>query len=225
MSAIAERYEAVRRRVRDAADAVGRDPDGVTIVAVTKTVGVTEVQKAIAAGIADFGENRVQEFVGKHALFPDVRWHFIGTLQSNKVQHVVGKACLIHSVDSDKLLERIDRVAQAIGVVQPVLLEVNVSREESKHGMSPEEAEEVLARGSQLPGVEIRGLMTMAPYARPESVRWVFSDLRGLFESLSAMRFNGVELSELSMGMTNDFEVAIEEGATMVRIGRAIFGR
>jgi len=211
--------------VRDAADAVGRDPDGVTIVAVTKTVGVTEVQNAIAAGIADFGENRVQEFVGKHALFPDVRWHFIGTLQSNKVQHVVGKACLIHSVDSDKLLERIDRVAQAIGVVQPVLLEVNVSREESKHGMSPEEAEEVLARGSQLPGVEIRGLMTMAPYARPESVRWVFSDLRGLFESLSAMRFNGVDLSELSMGMTNDFEVAIEEGATIVRIGRAIFGR
>ena len=211
--------------MRDAADAVGRDPDGVTIVAVTKTVGVTEVQKAIAAGIADFGENRVQEFVGKHALFPDVRWHFIGTLQSNKVQHVVGKACLIHSVDSDKLLERIDRVAQAIGVVQPVLLEVNVSREESKHGMSPEEAEEVLARGSQLPGVEIRGLMTMAPYARPESVRWVFSDLRGLFESLSAMRFNGVDLSELSMGMTNDFEVAIEEGATIVRIGRAIFGR
>jgi len=211
--------------VRDAADAVGRDPDGVTIVAVTKTVGVTEVQKAIAAGIADFGENRVQEFVGKHALFPDVRWHFIGTLQSNKVQHVVGKACLIHSVDSDKLLERIDRVAQAIGVVQPVLLEINVSREESKHGMSPEEAEEVLARGSQLPGVEIRGLMTMAPYARPESVRWVFSDLRGLFESLSAMRFNGVDLSELSMGMTNDFEVAIEEGATIVRIGRAIFGR
>ena len=225
MSAVAERYEAVRRRARDAADAVGRDPDDVAVVAVTKTVGVTEVRNAIAAGIADFGENRVQEFVGKHALFPEVRWHFIGTLQSNKVQHVVGKACLIHSVDSAKLLERIDRVAQAIGVVQPVLLEIDVSHEESKHGMSPEEAEEVLARASQLPGVQIRGLMTMAPYARPESVRWVFSDLRGLFESLSAMRFNGVDLSELSMGMTNDFEVAIEEGATIVRIGRAIFGR
>lgn len=215
----------MRRRVRDAADAVGRDPDDVTIVAVTKTVGVAEVRNAIAAGIADFGENRVQEFVGKRGLFPQVRWHFIGTLQSNKVQHVVGKACLIHSVDSLRLLERIDRVAEAMGVVQPVLLEVNVSHEETKHGMQPEEAEEALARGSHLAGVEIGGLMTMAPYARPESVRWVFRDLRSLFESLSAMRFNGVELSELSMGMTNDFEVAIEEGATIVRIGRAIFGR
>ena len=225
MSAIAERYEAVRWRVRDAADAVGRDPDDVAIVAVTKTVGVVEVTNAIAAGITDFGENRVQEFVGKHGLFPQVRWHFIGTLQSNKVQHVVGKAVLIHSVDSLRLLERIDRVAEAMGVVQPVLLEVNVSHEETKHGMRPEEAEEALDHGSRLAGVEIRGLMTMAPYSRPESVRWVFRDLRNLFESLSAMRFNGVELSELSMGMTNDFEVAIEEGATMVRIGRAIFGR
>jgi hypothetical protein len=225
VSAIAERYEAVRWRVRDAADAVGRDPDDVAIVAVTKTVGVVEVTNAIAAGITDFGENRVQEFVGKHGLFPQVRWHFIGTLQSNKVQHVVGKAVLIHSVDSLRLLERIDRVAEAMGVVQPVLLEVNVSHEETKHGMRPEEAEEALDHGSRLAGVEIRGLMTMAPYSRPESVRWVFRDLRNLFESLSAMRFNGVELSELSMGMTNDFEVAIEEGATMVRIGRAIFGR
>lgn len=225
MSAIAERYEAVRRRVRDAADAVGRDPHDVTIVAVAKTVGPAEVRKAIAAGIRDFGENRVQEFVGKHGLFPEVRWHFVGTLQSNKVQHVVGKACLIHSVDSVRLLERIDRVAQAMGIVQPVLLEVNVSGEPSKHGFAIEEVEEAVALGAKLPGVDVRGLMTMAPLARPESVRWVFRRLHDLFESLAAMRFNGVDLTELSMGMTNDFEVAIEEGATIVRIGRAIFGR
>lgn len=225
MSQIAERYDAVRCRIRDAADAAGRDPGEITVVAVAKTVGPPEVRAAMAAGVTDFGENRVQEFEAKHGLFPDARWHFIGTLQSNKVQHVVGKACLIHSVDSIKLLERIDRVAGALGVVQPVLLQVNVAHEASKHGMDRIEVEDALRASLELPGVAVRGLMTIAPYARPESVRWVFRDLRDLFESLSAMRFNGVELADLSMGMTNDFGVAIEEGATIVRIGRAIFGR
>ncbi|MDO8880696.1 MAG: YggS family pyridoxal phosphate-dependent enzyme [Coriobacteriia bacterium] len=226
MSQVAERYDAVRRRVCDAADAVGRDADEIAIVAVAKTVGPPEVRDAIAAGVTDFGENRVQEFVAKRGLFPDVRWHFIGTLQSNKVQHVVGKAHLIHSVDSAHLLERVDRVASAMGVVQPVLLQVNVAHEVSKHGMTPDEAVDVLRRSLDLPAVDVRGLMTIAPFAsRAESIRWVFRDLRGLFESLDAMRFNGVEMTELSMGMTNDLEVAIEEGATIVRIGRAIFGR
>ena len=225
MSQIAERYASVRRRVADAADAVGRDADEVRIVAVAKTVGPPEVRDAIAAGVTDFGENRVQEFVAKRGLFPEARWHFIGTLQSNKVQHVVGKAYLIHSVDSVHLLERIDRVAGAMGVVQPVLLQVNVAGEASKHGLDPDDVADVLRRSTELPGVDVRGLMTMAPLSRAESVRWVFRDLRRLFESLAAMRFNGVELTELSMGMTNDFEVAIEEGATIVRIGRAVFGR
>jgi hypothetical protein len=225
VSQIAERYASVRRRVADAADAVGRDADEVRIVAVAKTVGPPEVRDAIAAGVTDFGENRVQEFVAKRGLFPEARWHFIGTLQSNKVQHVVCKAYLIHSVDSVHLLERIDRVAGAMGVVQPVLLQVNVAGEVSKHGLDPDDVADVLRRSTELPGVDVRGLMTMAPLSRAESVRWVFRDLRRLFESLAAMRFNGVELTELSMGMTNDFEVAIEEGATIVRIGRAVFGR
>ncbi len=225
MSAITERYSSVRRRVCDAADAVGRDAAGITIVAVTKTVGPGEVREAIAAGMTDFGENRVQEFVAKHGLFPQARWHFIGTLQSNKVQHVVGKAHLIHSVDSIHLLERIARLAEAHEVVQPVLLQVSVSGEESKHGMHPHQVEEALSVAAGLPGVRVRGLMTMAPLGRPESARWVFHDLRALFESLTAMRFNGTRLTELSMGMTNDFEVAVEEGATIVRVGRAIFGR
>lgn len=225
MSRIAERYEAVRRRVCDAADAVGRDASDVTIVAVAKTVGPVEVRAAIAAGATDFGENRTQEFTAKHGLFPDVRWHFIGTLQSNKVQHVVGKAALIHSVDSAALLRRIDRVADGMGVVQPVLLQVNISHEESKHGLDRIEVEELLHAATEMPAVSIRGLMTMAPFARAESVRWVFHDLRTLFESLAAMRFTGVELTELSMGMTNDFPVAVEEGATIVRVGRAIFGK
>jgi len=225
VSQVAERYESIRGRVCDAADAVGRDADEITIVAVAKTVGPPEVRAAIAAGITDFGENRVQEFVAKYGLFPDSNWHFIGTLQTNKVQHVVGKACLIHSVDSLKLLERIDRVAGALGVVQPVLLQVNVSHEDSKHGIDRLETEEMLRASLDMPGVAVRGLMTIAPLGRAESVRWVFRDLHDLFESLAAMRFNGVELTELSMGMSNDFGVAIEEGATIVRIGRAIFGR
>jgi len=225
VSAVAERYESIRRRVCDAADAAGRDADDITIVAVAKTVGPPEVRDAIAAGVTDFGENRVQEFVAKHGLFPQARWHFIGTLQSNKAQHVVGRAHLIHSVDSIHLLERIDRIADTMGVVQPVLLQVNVAHEDSKHGLTPDEAAEVLRASLELPAVEVKGLMTMAPYARAESVRWVFHDLRELFESLASLRFNGVEMTELSMGMTNDFEVAVEEGATIVRIGRAIFGR
>lgn len=225
MSQIAERYEQVRCRVRDAADCAGRDPADITIVAVAKTVGPPEVRAAIAAGVTDFGENRVQEFVAKHGLFPEARWHFIGTLQSNKAQHVVGHAALIHSVDSLGLLERIDRIAGTRGVVQPVLLQVNISHESSKHGVDRAEVEEMVAASLELPNVRVDGLMTIAPFQRPESVRWVFRDMRDLFESIAAMRFNGVELTDLSMGMTNDFEVAIEEGATIVRIGRAIFGR
>lgn len=209
----------------DAADAAGRDPDGITIVAVTKNVGVSEIKQAIAVGIRDFGENRVQEFLGKYGLFPDVRWHFIGTLQSNKVKDVVGRAALIHSVDSVSLLARIDRIASERRVVQPVLLQVNVSGEATKHGFRPDEVEDALRAAAQLTSVRVDGLMTIAPLARPEQVRWVFRGLADLFASLSALRFNGIEMHELSMGMSNDYRVAIEEGSTIIRVGRAIFGK
>lgn len=225
MSAIAERYVAVCSAVRDAADAADRDPDEITVVAVTKNVGITEVRRAVSAGCVDFGENRVQEFLGKYGLFPDVRWHFIGTLQTNKVKDVVGRAHLIHSVESLRLLEHIDRVAEAHGIVQDVLLQVNISGEQSKHGMLPEEAEEALRASLEMPGVRVRGLMTIAPFGKPEDVRWVFRDTALLFASLASMRFNGIELTDLSMGMTNDYKVAIEEGSTIIRVGRAIFGR
>jgi pyridoxal phosphate enzyme (YggS family) len=225
VSAVAERYSAVLRQVADAADLADRDPRDVTVVAVTKTVGVSEVRQAIAAGMTDFGENRAPEFVGKRGLFPDVAWHFIGTLQTNKVKQVVGLASLIHSVDSMHLLGAIDRRAREIEVVQPVLLQVNVSHETSKHGMRYEEAEDAVQAAFGMPGVRIDGLMTMAPLARSESVRWVFRECAVWFGRLQALHCDGVELMELSMGMTNDFPVAIEEGATIVRIGRAIFGR
>lgn len=225
MSAIAQRYEAVRRRVADAADCAGRSGDDVRIIAVTKTVGPAEVKAASDAGIRDFGENRVQEFTGKYGLFPDLNWHFIGTLQTNKVKDLIGRAHLIHSVDTEHLLTTIDRRAAVAGVVQPVLIQVNISGEGSKHGISPVELPDVLSVASDAENVEVRGLMTMAPFVRPEDARWVFRELRELRDSLSTLGLNGVELVELSMGMSNDFEVAVEEGATIVRVGRAIFGR
>ena len=225
MPAIASRYEAVRRQVADAADCVDRDPSEVLIVAVTKTHGVESIRKALVAGVRDFGENRVQEFLGKYGLFPTANWHFIGTLQTNKAKDVVGRACLIHSVDSVKLLAEIDRRATAAGVVQPVLLEVNISGEASKHGFLPADVREALIEASRMPGVHVRGLMTMAPFGRPQDARWVFRELRELRDSLREMPLNGVELVELSMGMSNDFRVAVEEGATIVRVGGAIFGR
>jgi pyridoxal phosphate enzyme (YggS family) len=172
-----------------------------------------------------FGENRAQEFVGKHALFPDMDWHFIGTLQTNKVKQVVGRAGLIHSVDSLRLLRVVEHLAHEADVVQPVLLQVNVSGEGSKHGMCFEEAEEALRAGAASESVVVRGLMTMAPFGKPEAVRWVFRECAAWLGRLQSLHVDTGELTELSMGMTNDFAVAVEEGATIVRIGRAIFGR
>lgn len=225
MASIALRYEAVRTQVADAADACGRHASDVTIVAVTKTVGVAEIRAALAAGVHDLGENRVQEFLGKYGLFPEARWHFIGTLQTNKVKDVVGKAHLIHSVDSMKLLSHIERRAAEYGVIQPVLLQVNVSGEASKHGFVPADLPDALVDASRMESVEVRGLMTMAPLARAEDVRWVFRELREVRDALRATQPDRVELDELSMGMSGDFRVAVEEGATIVRIGRSIFGR
>lgn len=209
----------------DAADCAGRSPDDVSIVAVTKNVGIEDIRGAMAAGASEFGENRVQEFLGKYGLFPDVHWHFIGTLQRNKVKDVVGKTALIHSVDSVKLLREIDRRAGERGVVQDVLLQVNAAGEQAKHGFEPREVGDALVDAASLSHVHVRGLMTMAPLARAEDVRWVFRSLRELAESLRDSLPDGVELDELSMGMSNDFRVAVEEGATIVRLGRVIFGK
>ncbi len=225
MSAIAERYRKVLREIADAADVAGRDPAEITLVAVSKTVGVSEIAQAAAAGVHDFGENRALEFTGKQGLFPRERWHFIGTLQSNKAKQVVGRAALIHSIDSAGLLDAVDRRAREAGVVQPVLLQVSVSGEVSKHGMTFEEAEDAVRGAHEMPGVSIRGLMTMAPLGRPESTRWVFRECAEWMGRLQSLHCDAAELTELSMGMSNDFGVAIEEGATIVRVGRALFGR
>lgn len=222
-SGIAHRYQNVEKRVAAACQRAGRDVSDVRIVAVSKTVGLDEVEEAIGAGIHDFGENRARPFSQKVETFPGERWHFIGKLQTNKVRDVVGRAMLIHSVDSVHLLEAISRYADKRGNDQRLLIEVNVSGEESKSGFAPAEVAEALDAASKLPHVKVLGLMTMAPQGDLEVARQTFAGLRELRDELAPKYSGNVELKELSMGMSEDFEVGIEEGATIIRVGRTIF--
>lgn len=223
-ASIAEQYSSITARVAAACRRAGRSPEEVTIVGVTKTKPTATVRAAAEAGIVDVGENYVQELVAKHdELGGIVRWHFIGSLQRNKVRSIIPFVHIIHAVDSERLGVEIDRQAQAAGRRVPVLLQVNTSDEKSKHGVTPAEAADLARRLSSLPGIELRGLMTLAAFLDdPEAVRPMFALLRTTRDRIE--RELGLHLPELSMGMTNDFEVAVEEGSTMVRIGTAIFG-
>lgn len=220
---LAERYARVLDRIAGAAGRAGRDPDEVTLVAVSKTWPADVLKEAAGAGVEVFGENRAQELREKHAVLGDrVRWHFVGPLQSNKVRHVVGVAELVHSVDRYGLAEAIGRRARSLGVVQDVLIEVNVGGEVTKHGVEPAGAARLAEEVAALEGVAVRGLMAIPPrVADPEAVRPYFRDLVGLREVVTR---SVPEATELSMGMSADFEQAIEEGATIVRVGEAIFG-
>ncbi|HQZ88857.1 MAG TPA: YggS family pyridoxal phosphate-dependent enzyme [Thermomicrobiales bacterium] len=221
---IAARIAAVEGRITLAAERAGRDPSEITLVGVSKTVGRADVDAAYAAGMRHFGENRIQDALVKFEDSPDdLVLHLIGSLQTNKVRHAVGRFQLIHSVDRLSLVDALQARCEAASVTQPILLQVNVAREEQKHGCDPDDAaamvEAVLARKN----LELRGLMTMAPLtATPEEARPVFAELRQLRDRLKR-DFPGSNLADLSMGMTNDYEVAVEEGATIVRVGRAIF--
>lgn len=218
-----ERLDAVRERIAAACTRTGRDPDAVTLVAVTKTFGAHVVLEAADHGITDVGENRAQELREKAVVVGDrVRWHFIGPLQTNKAKHVVGLAELIHSVDRPALATEIDRRARARGLVQDVLVEVNVAREAAKQGCDPAVAIALARDIDALENVRVRGLMAMAPFtAHPKASRPYFEELRSL-RDLLVEEVPGA--AHLSMGMTRDFEVAVEEGATIVRVGEAIFG-
>jgi hypothetical protein len=216
--------EVVRSRIAAASARAGRSPDAVRIVAVTKGHPLERAREAVAEGLLDLGENRVQEALGKQAAWPDapVRWHMIGHLQRNKVRLVVGRFALIHSLDSMRLADALDAAAAAAGVVQDVLLEVNAGREPQKTGAMPEEAPPLLAHAAALRHLAVRGLMTIAPYTGDVDVqRRVFRELRLLRDSLAT---STLELAVLSMGMSGDFEMAVEEGATMVRLGTILFG-
>lgn len=204
----------------------GRDPATVRLVAVSKTHPAAAVQAAAVAGQTLFGESYVQEFLAKaEAVDFPVQWHFIGHLQSNKARYLPGKVAMIHSVDRFSLAEEIDRQWRARGLTAEVLIEVNLGGESSKSGVSEAELEPLLRRLSALPHLAVRGLMTLPPYCDdPEEVRPYFSRLRELAARIETLALPGVAMRELSMGMSHDFTVAIEEGATLVRIGTAIFG-
>jgi hypothetical protein len=222
---ICKNVKNVKKAIEKACAISKRDPDKVTLVTVTKTVGPVEMKQALACGCRDFGENRVQDFLEKHELFGDkARFHMIGHLQTNKVKYIVGKACLIHSVDSPHLLREIEKRAASADVVQDVLLQLDISGEEGKFGAGLDEMHCMIEENENNKHVRIRGLMTMAPFEEdPERVRWVFRKLRNVLVDTGKKTFYNTNMEYTSMGMSNDFKVAVEEGADIVRVGSAIF--
>ncbi|MCH8312373.1 MAG: YggS family pyridoxal phosphate-dependent enzyme [Nitrospinae bacterium] len=224
---ISANLEWVKSRIAEAASKAGSPPETIRLVAVSKTVSVEKIIEAHEAGAELFGENRVQEALEKiERLGQDgPNWHFIGHLQKNKVNQLLGRFDLIHSVDSAALAQVINEKSLARNLITPVLIQVNVSGEASKFGMAPNELESALRALSKLVAVRVEGLMTIPPYAPdPEKSRNVFARLRELRDQMDELGMEGICLKELSMGMSNDFAVAIEEGATLVRVGSAIFG-
>lgn len=223
---LAENLQNVEERIQAACARANRDRNEVTLIAVSKTKPVSMLEEVYAEGIRCFGENKVQELTEKHDKLPsDVKWHMIGHLQRNKVKYIVDKVDLIHSVDSVRLAETIEQEAVKKDVIVPVLVEVNVAEEDSKFGLKVNEVLSIIEEISKFPHIRIKGLMTIAPYVEnPEENRPVFARLRKLSVDIAEKNIDNVSVEILSMGMTNDYEVAIEEGATMVRVGTGIFG-
>ena len=223
---VCENYKVIEKKVEQACIRAGRKKEDVTLIAVSKTKPISMIQELLPLGVRDFGENKVQELTEKEELLPkDIRWHMIGHLQRNKVKYEVGKACMIHSVDSLRLAEEISKEALKKQISVPILVEVNVAGEESKFGVSVQEAPSLIEQICCLPGLQVKGLMTIAPYVEdPEENRIVFRNLRKLSVDIREKNFDNVTMDILSMGMTGDYEVAIEEGATHVRVGTGIFG-
>lgn len=216
----------VEKNIEQACKNAGRSRDEVTLIAVSKTKPVEMLQEIYDENIRDFGENKVQELCSKMEQLPsDIRWHMIGHLQRNKVKYIVDKVAMIHSVDSLRLAETIEKEAEKKNVVVPILIEVNVAQEESKFGLKPEEVLSFIEQIASFPHIQIKGLMTIAPYVEnAEENREIFRELKKLSVDIAAKNINNVTMSVLSMGMTGDYMVAVQEGATMVRVGTGIFG-
>ncbi len=224
---IAQRVESVLSAIRSAAEKAGRRPDSIRLVAATKTVTADRIREGIGAGLSILGENRVQEAIPKVEALAQapVRWHFIGHLQRRKVRSVVGIFELIHSVDSLELAQEIDRRAGEASRPQAILLEVNIGGETTKGGFHQDGFVQLVSTMAALSNIQIKGLMAIPPpTAEPESARTYFVRLRELAEAIAAQRIPGVAMDELSMGMSNDYDIAVQEGATLVRVGSAIFG-
>lgn len=224
---IAQNIEIVKTNIEKACIRVGRNPEEITLIGVTKTHGADIINEGIAGGLSHIGENRVQELCEKYEeIKKGVHIHLIGHLQSNKVKYIADKVDLIHSLDSGSLAKEISAQAVKKGRIIDTLVQVNISGEESKSGIAPEELDYLLEYVETLPGIKIKGLMTIPPIDAGDMItsRKVFEKLRILFEKKKEERYNNTVMQHLSMGMTNDYEIAIEEGSTIVRVGRAIFG-
>lgn len=224
---VTENVEIVRKRIREVCSRCGRNPDDVLLLGVSKTFGIDRIRDAIDAGLFDFGENYAQEFLQKRSQIADerVRWHFIGHLQSNKVKYIAEHVHLIHSVDNERLAEEIQKRAEKTGCTLDVLVEVHTTDEATKYGVPPDRTLDLVKRIAGLNRVRVQGLMTMGPFSdNPNHSRPSFQQLAGLRDRILAEGINNVSMRHLSMGMSHDYEVAIEEGSTIVRIGTAIFG-
>lgn len=223
---IKDNLDLVEQNIKEACVRSGRERSAVKLIAVSKTKPVSLLQETYDCGCRDFGENHVQEIVEKYDKLPkDIRWHMIGHLQKNKVKYIIDKVCMIHSVDSYDLAREISKRALNAGIVMPILIEVNTGGEESKSGISPENTIDMIKRISILPGIEVHGLMTVPPIAKiPEDNRTFFRMLYKLSVDINEQKIDNIKMGELSMGMSGDYQTAIEENATFVRVGTAIFG-
>lgn len=223
---LASNLQEVERKIMETCDKAGRAREDITLIAVSKTKPVPMLQEIYNLGVRDFGENKVQELTDKEPQLPaDLRWHMIGHLQRNKVKQVIDKAVLIHSVDSVRLAKTIEAEAAKKDIIVQILLEVNVAEEDSKFGLKLDEVIPAVEEIATMPHVRIKGLMTIAPFVEnPEENRTVFAQLQKLSVDIAEKNIDNVSVDILSMGMTNDYQVAIEEGATMIRVGTGIFG-
>lgn len=225
MSTISENLAEVEKKIAAAAQRSGRKSSDILLVAVTKTHPPEMMNEAIEAGVTDIGENKPQEVRDKFDDVLPVRWHLIGHLQTNKVKYVIDKCCMIHSVDSVKLMDEIERQAKSHGIDMDVLIQVNISGEETKSGVSPGEVEELLLHAAELSNVKVRGLMTIAPKTDDSiTIKLHFNNMHNLFVDISDKKYDNVSMDYLSMGMSGDYEEAVECGANIVRVGSAIFG-
>lgn len=224
---IKENIDSILERTALAARRSGRNPEDITVIAVSKTVDSDRAREAVESGLDNLGENRVQELVKKYEQLTDlkVKWHMIGHLQKNKVKYIIDKAELIHSVENLELAKEINKRAEQLSLNARILIELNIGEEASKFGINEENVFDFVRSMEQFEHIEVLGLMTVAPYSEnPEDIRWVFIKMKEIFDKISAMNLKNSHMKYLSMGMTNDFEIAIEEGSNIVRIGTAIFG-
>ncbi|MDF2677756.1 MAG: alanine racemase domain protein [Bacillota bacterium] len=228
---IKENIDNILEKIKVAAEKSGRKSEDIILIAVSKTVDWEKAKEAVEAGVNNLGENRVQEITNKYEQFDNlnlnsnVNWHMIGHLQKNKVKYIIDKVNLIHSVENLELANEINKRAAQHNLISNVLIELNIGEEESKFGISDENVIEFVKSLEQFEHIKVLGLMTVAPYAEnPEDVRWVFKKMKEIYNNISNINLRNTEMKYLSMGMTNDFEIAIEEGSNIVRIGTAIFG-